>query len=80
MEDGYWGVVEWLGELSGQLPAGADGASLASALNCAFAKAIERLPRSAGATGPVDRQWLVEAPVKQLLRRLKQTGPLEKSM
>ena len=56
-EDGYWGVVEWLGELSGQLP-----------LECGrgFAGRRVELLRgpsrafavcSAGATGPVSRQW-----------------------
>jgi len=44
LEDGYWGVTEWVGELAGQLPAGGDGATLGSVLNY-FAGHQERLAR-----------------------------------
>jgi hypothetical protein len=75
VQDGYWGVVEWLGELSGQLPAGADGASLASTLNY-FAGHQERLPYALRLRrGQSIGSGLVEGSIKQLLnRRLKQTG------
>jgi hypothetical protein len=42
LEDGYWGVVEWVGALGGQIPAGGDGAALGSTLNY-FAGHQERL-------------------------------------
>ena len=75
LEDGYGGVMEWVGEISGQFPAGGDGASLGSTLNY-FAGHQERLPyalrlRRDQSIG----SGMVEGSIKQLLnRRLKQTG------
>ena len=33
LEDGYWGVAEWVGELAVRMPAGGDGAALGAMLN-----------------------------------------------
>lgn len=75
LEDGYLGVEAWVGELSGQMPEGGDGAALGSALNY-FAGHRERLPYAIRLRrGQVIGSGLVEGSIKQLLnRRLKQTG------
>ena len=75
LEDGYVGVVEWIGEISGQIPAGGDGASLGGTLNY-FAGHQERLPYALRLRrGQSIGSGLVEGSIKQLLnRRLKQTG------
>ena len=75
LEDGYWGVVEWVGEISGQLPAGGDGATLGATLNY-FAGHQERLGYALRLRrGQSIGSGLVEGSIKQLLnRRLKQTG------
>ena len=75
LEDGYWGVVEWVGELSGQVPAGGDGAALGEVLNY-FAAHRERLNYALRLRrGQSIGSGLVEGSIKQLLnRRLKQTG------
>jgi hypothetical protein len=75
LEDGYWGVTEWVGELSGQIPAGRDGASLAGVLNY-FAGHQDRLNYALRLRrGQAIGSGLVEGSIKQLLnRRLKQTG------
>jgi hypothetical protein len=75
LEDGYWGVMDWIGEISGQFPAGGDGAALGSTLNY-FAGHQERLGyavrlRRSQSIG----SGMIEGSIKQLLnRRLKQTG------
>jgi hypothetical protein len=75
LEDGYWGVAEWIGELGAQVPAGGDGAALGEALNyfCGHQGRLNyalRLRR-----GQSIGSGLVEGSIKQLLnRRLKQTG------
>ena len=75
LEDGYDGVVEWIGGLGLNLPAGGDGAALGSVLNY-FAGHHERLNyvlrlRRGQSIG----SGLVEGSIKQLLNvRLKQTG------
>jgi hypothetical protein len=75
LEDGYWGVTEWIGELAAKMPAGGDGAALGSVLNY-FAghqgrvNYVLRLRR-----GQSIGSGLVEGSIKQLLNvRLKQTG------
>ena len=75
LEDGYPGVVEWVGELSGALPAGGDGAALGSLLNY-FAGHQGRLNYALRLRrGQSIGSGLVEGSIKQLLnRRLKQTG------
>jgi hypothetical protein len=75
LEDGYWGVVEWVGEMSGQIPVGGDGAALGAALNY-FAGQQERLGYALRLRrGQSIGSGLVEGSIKQLLnRRLKQTG------
>lgn len=75
LEDGYWGVAEWVGELGGRLPAGGDGAALAEALNY-FAGHQERLNYALRLRrGQSIGSGLVEGSIKQLLnRRMKQTG------
>jgi hypothetical protein len=75
LEDGYWGVTEWVGELGGRVPAGGGGAALGEALNyfCGHRERLNyalRLRR-----GQAIGSGLVEGTIKQLLnRRLKQTG------
>jgi hypothetical protein len=75
LADGYWGVLEWVGELSGQMPAGGDGAALGNLLNY-FAAHQGRLPYALRLRrGQTIGSGLVEGSIKQLLnRRLKQTG------
>lgn len=75
LEDGYWGVTEWIGELAVKMPAGGDGAALGAVLNY-FAghqtrvNYVLRLRR-----GQSIGSGLVEGSIKQLLNvRLKQTG------
>jgi hypothetical protein len=75
LEDGYWGVVEWVGELGGRLPAGGDGAALGEALNY-FAGHQGRLNYALRLRrGQSIGSGMVEGSIKQLLnRRMKQTG------
>jgi hypothetical protein len=75
LEDGYCGVVEWMGGLGLKIPAGGDGAALGPVLNY-FAghqtrvNYVLRLRR-----GQSIGSGLVEGSIKQLLNvRLKQTG------
>jgi hypothetical protein len=75
LDDGYWGVTEWVGELAVKVPVGGDGAALGAVLNY-FAghqsrvKYALRLRR-----GQSIGSGLVEGSIKQLLNvRLKQTG------
>jgi hypothetical protein len=75
LEDGYWGVAEWVAEVGQALPAGGDGAALGGVLNyfCANRERLNyalRLRR-----GQAIGSGLVEGSIKQLLnKRLKQTG------
>jgi hypothetical protein len=75
LEDGYWGVTQWIGELTGVLVPGGDGAALGGALNyfCGHQGRLNyalRLRR-----GQSIGSGLVEGSIKQLLnKRLKQTG------
>jgi hypothetical protein len=75
LEDGYWGVTEWVKELSGQVPSGGDGAALGGVLNyfCGHQERLNyalRLRR-----GQSIGSGLVEGSIKQLLNlRMKQTG------
>jgi hypothetical protein len=75
LEDGYWGVTEWVGELTGKAAAGGDGAALGDVLNyfCGHQGRLNyalRLRR-----GQTIGSGLVEGSIKQLLNlRLKQTG------
>jgi hypothetical protein len=75
LEDGYGGVVEWFGEISGQIPESGDGASLGETLNY-FASHQERLRYALRLRrGQSIGSGMVEGSIKQLLnRRLKQTG------
>jgi hypothetical protein len=75
LEDGYWGVTAWVGEVAGQIPAGGDGAALGGVLNY-FAGHQERLGYALRLRrGQAMGSGLVEGSIKQLLnRRLKQTG------
>jgi hypothetical protein len=75
MEDGYWGVTEWVGELAGQMPADGDGAALGSMLNY-FAGHQERLNYALRLRrGQSIGSGLVEGSIKQLINlRMKQTG------
>ncbi len=75
LEDGYWGVVEWVGTLSGRLPAGGDGASLGATLNY-FAGHQGRLNYALRLRrGQSIGSGMIEGSIKQLVnRRLKQTG------
>jgi hypothetical protein len=75
LEDGYWGVTEWVGELAGLVPPGGDGAALGGALNY-FAAHRGRLNYALRLRrGQSIGSGLVEGSIKQLLNnRLKQTG------
>jgi hypothetical protein len=72
--DGYWGVTEWVGELTGTV-SGGDGAALGRVLNyfCGHQDRLNyalRLRR-----GQSIGSGLVEGSIKQLLnKRVKQTG------
>ena len=75
LEDGYWGVKEWVGELTGLEALGGDGAALGGVLNyfCGHQDRLNyalRLRR-----GQSIGSGLVEGSIKQLLnKRIKQTG------
>ena len=75
LEDGYWGVTEWIGELAVKMPAGGDGASLGMVLNY-FASHQTRVNYALRLRrGQSIGSGLVEGSIKQLLNiRLKQTG------
>jgi hypothetical protein len=75
LEDGYWGVTEWVGQIAGAIPAGGDGAALGGLLNY-FAGHQERLGYAVRLRrGQAVGSGLVEGSIKQLLnRRVKQTG------
>jgi hypothetical protein len=75
LEDGYWGVTEWIGELGLKLPAGGDGAALGTVLNY-FAGHQTRLNYALRLRrGQSIGSGLVEGSIKQLLNvRMKQTG------
>jgi hypothetical protein len=75
LEDGYWGVTEWIGELSGKMAIGGDGAALGGVLNY-FSGHQDRLNYAGRlCRGQSIGSGLVEGSIKQLLnKRLKQTG------
>lgn len=75
LEDGYWGVTEWVGEVGGLVPVGGDGAALGGVLNY-FAAHQTRLNYALRLRrGQSVGSGLVEGSIKQLLnKRLKQTG------
>jgi hypothetical protein len=75
LEDGYAGVVEWVGDIASQMPANSDGAVVGSVLNY-FAGHQERLPYALRLRrGQSIGSGLIEGTIKQLLnRRMKQTG------
>ena len=74
LEDGYWGVTEWVGEVAAQVPGG-DGAALGGMLNY-FAAHQTRLNYALRLRhGQSVGSGLVEGSIKQLLnKRVKQTG------
>jgi hypothetical protein len=75
LADGYRGVVEWVGELTGVIPAGGDGAALGEMLNyfCGHQGRLSyalRLRR-----GQVIGSGLVEGTIKQRVNvRMKRSG------
>jgi hypothetical protein len=75
LEDGYWGVTEWIGGLSVRGAVGGDGAALGEVLNY-FAGHQERLNYAVRLRrGQSIGSGLVEGSIKQLLnKRIKQTG------
>jgi hypothetical protein len=75
LEDGYWGVTEWVGELTGSAALGGDGAALGEVLNY-FAEHQGRLNYALRLRrGQSIGSGLVEGSIKQLLnKRLEQTG------
>jgi hypothetical protein len=75
MEDGYWGVTDWIGEVGSQIPVGGDGAALGSVLNY-FAGHQDRLNYVLRlCRGQSIGSGLVEGTIKQLINlRMKQTG------
>jgi hypothetical protein len=75
LADGYFGVMEWVGEVAGVLPAGGDGAALGDMLNY-FAGHQGRLQYASRLRrGESIGSGLVEGSIKQLVnKRLKRTG------
>jgi hypothetical protein len=75
LEDGYCGVVQWIGELGLKIPVGGDGAGLGGVLNY-FAGHQARVNYGLRLRrGQSIGSGLVEGSIKQLLNaRLKQTG------
>jgi len=75
LADGYWGVIQWVGELTTLAALGGDGAALGGVLNY-FADHQERLNYAVRLRrGQSIGSGLVEGSIKQLLnKRLKQTG------
>jgi hypothetical protein len=75
MEDGYYGVTEWVGEVASQIPMGGDGAALGSMLNY-FASHQDRLNYALRLRrGQSIGSGLVEGTIKQMINlRMKQTG------
>ena len=75
LADGYWGVTQWVGELTGRSAHGGDGAALGGMLNY-FAGHQSRLNYALRLRrGQAIGSGLVEGSIKQLLnQRLKQTG------
>lgn len=75
MEDGYWGLTEWLGEVAAHIPVGGDGAALGSMLNY-FAGHQNRLNYALRLRrGQSIGSGLVEGTIKQMINlRMKQTG------
>ena len=75
LEDGYGGVTEWVGELTGTAALGGDGAALGGVLNY-FAGHQERLNYALRLRrGQTIGSGLVEGSIKQLLNlRMKNTG------
>lgn len=75
LADGYGGVLEWVGELAGQIAVGGDGAALGSMLNY-FAGQQERLNYAVRLyRGQSIGSGLVEGTIKQMINlRMKRTG------
>lgn len=75
LADGYWGVMEWVGELTGTAALGGDGAALGGVLNY-FANHQGRVNYALRLRrGQSIGSGLVEGSIKQLLnKRVKQTG------
>ena len=75
LADGYWGVTEWVGDLTGTAALGGDGAALGEVLNY-FAAHRGRLNYALRLRrGQSIGSGLVEGSIKQLLnKRVKQTG------
>lgn len=75
LEDGYWGVTEWIGEMASQIPVGGDGAVLGGVLNY-FAGHQDRLNYALRLRrGQSIGSGLVEGTIKQMVNlRMKQTG------
>jgi len=75
LADGYCGVVEWVGELTGVMPAGGDGAALGEMLNY-FCGHQERLGYALRLRrGQAIGSGLVEGAIKQRVNvRMKRTG------
>jgi hypothetical protein len=75
LADGYCGVVEWVGELIGAMPAGGDGAALGEMLNYLAGHQGRLQYASRLRRGEAIGSGLVEGSIKQLVnKRLKRTG------
>jgi hypothetical protein len=75
LEKGYDGVVEWIGELTDQMPAGGDGAALGAELNYFASHKTRLIYGSRLAGGESIGSGMVEGRIKQLIKsRIKQTG------
>lgn len=75
LDDGYWGVTEWIGAMAGAIPAGGAGATLGNVLNY-FAGHQDRLNYALRLRrGQAIGSGLVEGSIKQLINlRMKRTG------
>lgn len=72
---GYEGVVVWVGELTGQMPAGGDGAALGTEWNYFAGQKTRLIYASRLASGESIGSGMVEGRIKQLIKtRIKQTG------
>lgn len=75
LADGYFGVVEWVGEVAGAMPAGGDGAATGELLNYLAGHQGRLQYASRLRRGEAIGSGLVEGSIKQLVnKRLKRTG------
>lgn len=75
LADGYFGVMEWVGEVAGVMPAGGDGAALGATLNYLAGHQGRLQYASRLRRGESIGSGMVEGSIKQWVnKRLKRTG------